>query len=169
MHPIALARWIVKPAKPDDPASKATRRKSPRKGQPLDIFAELVSFPALIDNPNFTIEVLYTREEEVRKWDEKRMWRRKGWATDYKTLLEVVDRQVFTNGADFLTLLPSDLPATFTTADLANACQCPLRLSQRIAYCFKVMGLFQHIGMQGRGYLYQITDRDVAVGFSHSE
>ena len=126
VHPIALARWVVKPAKSDEPASKPSRRKSPKKGQPLDIFTELVSFPALIHNPNFTLEVLYTYEEEVRKWDERRMWRRKGWATDYKTLLEVVDRQVYTSAEDLLALLPPDLPPTFTAADLANACQCPI-------------------------------------------
>ena len=88
------------------------------------------------------------------------MWRRKGWATDYRTLLKVMDRQEFTSPDDFFTLLPSDLPATFTTADLAIACKCPVRLAQQVAYCLKGMGVIDHIGMRGRGYLYQVTDRE---------
>ncbi len=159
VHPIALKRWIVKPAKPDDVSSKPSRRKSPKRGRVLDIFTELVSFPKLIQNPNFTLEVLYTHEEEIRRWDERRMWRRKGWATDYRRLLEVIDRQEYTCPGDFYALLPSHLAVTFTVADLASACKCPARLARQAAYCLKHMGVIDHIGMRGRAYLYQVAEK----------
>jgi hypothetical protein len=56
------------------------RRKSPKRGRLEDLFWELVSIPQLLSNPNFSLEVLMIRGEEVRRYEGKRAWRRRGWA-----------------------------------------------------------------------------------------
>ena len=167
IYPIALERWIVKPVNPERPGSKPTRRKSPKRGKPLDIFSELVSFPTLVNQSNFSIEVLYTREEEIRRWAGKNAWRRKGWAIDYRNLLEVVESQLFTSAIDFRALLPDSLPGTFTVSDLVEASKCPLRLAQQAVYCLKNMGVIDHIGKKGRAYLYQMDAANSGVDQTH--
>jgi hypothetical protein len=159
VHPITLQKWIVKSAIPGDPISKPSRRKSPYRGSPLHIFAELVSIPKLIHNPNFTLEVLYTHEEDVRHWvGKKRAWRRKGWAIKYRKLIEVVGHELYSSASDFTTLLPGELPESFTTHDLATFCHCNKRLAGQMAYCLREMGVLDHIGKRRNAYLYQISD-----------
>ena len=65
IYPIAKEKWIVKPTKGN--GGEFTRRKSPKRGRVEDLFWEMVSFPQLLANPNFSIEVLLIREEEVRQ------------------------------------------------------------------------------------------------------
>jgi hypothetical protein len=158
VYPIAQTRWIVRPATPDNSTSAIIRRKSPKDGSPFAIFTELVSFPQLIKNLNFTIEVLYTQEEEYRKWEGRKAWRRKGWVIEKRNLLEVVGSTRYTCPADFLALLPMELPEQFTTSDLAKACKCRIRLARQMAYCLREMGGIHQIGKRGRAYLYQVAD-----------
>ena len=60
------------------------------------------------------------REEEARRYVGRRKWRRKGWVTAERRLLEVVDRRVFDKPADWLALLPEGFEP-FTARDLAEA------------------------------------------------
>ena len=108
---------------------------------------------------NFTIEVLYIYEEEVRQWVGKKAWRRRGWAIDYRQLLEVVEHQQYTCPDDFKVLLPADLPDIFTKDDLASYGKCRKRLAGRMAYCLREMGVIDHIGKRGNAYLYKIADK----------
>ena len=119
IYPIAQERWIVKRAKGN--SGGVTRRKSPKRGRVEDLFWEMVSFPHLLVNPNFSLEVVLIREEEVRRYEEKRNWRRRGWIIEERRLLEVVDRRLFEEGADLQALLPETVGKSFTTKDLAEA------------------------------------------------
>ena len=82
VYPIAQEKWIVKLAK--DNSVGFTRRKSPKRGRVEDLFWEMVSFP--FANPNFSLEVLMIREEEVRRYDGKRKWRRRGWVIEERRI-----------------------------------------------------------------------------------
>src|SRR5258707_1893380 len=90
------------------------RRKSPKRGRLEDLFWELVSIPQLLSNPNFSLEVLMIREEEVRRHDRRR---RKGWVLERRRLLEVMDQHLFTKSKDWLAFVPTGLNS-FTTVEL---------------------------------------------------
>ena len=152
VYPIAREKWIVKLAKDDQGAS--SRRKSPKRGKIEDLFGELVSFPNLIAHPNFTLDALLIQEEEVRHYDETRAWRRRGWVTEERRLLKVVDQRRFSTPADLSELLPADLGEPFTTSDLAKAIARPRRLAQRMAYCLREIGEIEAAGKQGNAILY---------------
>lgn len=152
VYPIARQKWIVKLA--EDGHSQLSRRKSPKRGMVEDVFAELVSFPTLLASPNFSLEVLLIHEEEVRRHDPRRAWRRRGWVTHERRLLEVVDRQHFETPADLADLLPPNLPEPFTTSDLAASLPRPRRLAQRMAYCLREMQVIDPVGKQGNTILY---------------
>src|SRR5215211_249820 len=76
VYPVIQEKWIVRTSD----GGIAVRRKSPKRGRLEDLFWELVSIPQLLSNPNFSLEVLLIRAEELRRYDGRRKkWRRKGW------------------------------------------------------------------------------------------
>jgi hypothetical protein len=153
IYPIAQEKWIVRLAK-NGSGIVSGRRRSPKRGSLEQVFRELVSFPGLIANPNFSLEVLFTREEEVRCHDAKRGWRRGGWITQERRLLDVVDRKVFKDAMDMLALIPPDLTGSWTTADLAEAIGQPRWLAQKMVYCLREAGVVRVVGKQGNAILY---------------
>ena len=152
VYPIAREKWIVKLA--EDGHSTASRRKSPKRGKIEDLFGELVSFPKLLAHPNFSLEVLLIQEEEIRRYDGRKGWRRRGWVIQERRLLQVVDQVRFSTPEDLGELLPLDLGEPFTTLDLARAIARPRRLAQRMAYCLREMGEIEAVGKQGNAILY---------------
>ena len=154
IHPIAREKWIVKLA--EDGQSELNRRKSPKRGTFEDIFGELVSFPQLLSHPNFSLLVLLIQEEEVRRYDGKRGWRRRGWVTHERRLLKVVGQRLFETPEDMKALIPDKLAEPFTTADLAAALGKSKRLAQKMAYCLREMGAIAQVGKRGRAILYSL-------------
>ena len=100
IYPIVQEKWIVR--LPTGDRVTAVRRKSPKRGRFEDLFWELVSIPQLLSNPNFSLEVLMIREEEVRRYEGKRKWRTRGWVIEGRRLLDVVDQRLFGASADWL-------------------------------------------------------------------
>jgi hypothetical protein len=151
IYPIAQEKWIVRLAK--DERQAVTRRKSPKRGRVEDLFWEIVRIPQLLSNCNFSLEVLMTREEEVRRYEGRRKWRRRGWVIEERRLLEVVGRKVFEEPASWLALLPHG-SQPFTSKDLAAAIGIRLKLAQKMAYSLRKARLLRSTGRRGRADLY---------------
>jgi hypothetical protein len=154
VHPVASERWLVRV---DADGAMTDRRRSPKRGQPLDLFDELVAFPELVAHPNFRIELVLVREEEIRgpvaagvHYRYPKQWRRLD-----RRLLDVVEIVRIDTPGDLLGLLPTGLPEQFTSADIAAASRRPKRLATRTAYCLQRAGATRCIGNLGRLRLYQ--------------
>jgi len=154
VYPIPQEKWIVRLAA--DGLTPISRRKSPRRGRVEHLFLELVSFPELATQPNFSIEVLLTKEEEVWQDDKRGSWRRKGWSIADRRLVNIVASILLESPGDFLALLPPELPNPFTTLDLARALHQPRYLAQKMAYCLRAMGIVEVVDKRGNAWLYQI-------------
>ena len=152
VYPIAREKWLLK--LPQEEGGEAERRKSPKRGQIEELFRELVSFPELLAERNFSLEVVFTEEEEVRRYDGRRRWRRRGWKTEERRLLSVVERRLFEGPKDAAALLPPGLPERFTTADLAQAIGRSRWWGQKMAYCLRNVGVIEAVGRRGRSILY---------------
>jgi hypothetical protein len=152
IYPIAQEKWITRLTK-DDP-KRVARRKSPKRGRLEDLFWSLVAIPQLLSNPNLSLEVVMIREEEARRYVGKRAWRRRGWSVEERRLLEVLDQRLFTKSSDWLVFLPAALKS-FTSKDLAEAMGVRRELAQKMAYCFRQMGIVEFIGKEGRANLYR--------------
>lgn len=75
VYTIPVEKWLLK--YPQEGGGGApVRRKSPRRGRPVDVFDELVRFPYLLKLPNFTLNLILIHEEEVRWPAEGRAWRK---------------------------------------------------------------------------------------------
>lgn len=152
VHPIAREKWIVRLA--EDGESRLGRRKSPKRGVVEDVFDELVSFPELLAHRNFSMDVLLIQEEEVRRYDDTRAWRRHHWVTQERRLLQVVDQRLFETPEDMRAVIPSALAEPFTTADLAEAIAKPRWLAQKMAYCLRRMRAIRSVGKRRNAVLY---------------
>jgi hypothetical protein len=152
VFPIAIEKWVIRLS--DDGAAQEGRRKSPKHGTILELFRELVSFPHLISHPNFALEVLLIREEEVRQRGLARNWRRRGWGTVERRLVQVVERRLFTTPADLAALIPASLEEPFTTIELSEAIHQPRWLSQKMIYCLRNAGVVAEAGKQGNATRY---------------
>jgi hypothetical protein len=149
IYPIIQEKYIVRSALA---SGVDVRRKSPKRGRLEDLFWELVSIPLLLSNPNFSLEVLMIKAEEVRRNDRRR---RKGWVLEGRRLLEVLDQHVFTNSEDWLAFVPAGL-THFTTGDLATGMK--KELAQKLAYCLRHGSMIELIGKRGRANLYRVSE-----------
>jgi hypothetical protein len=152
VYPVAQEKWITRVA--EDGCLRLGRRRSPRHGGVEDLFNELVSFPNLLRDPHFSIEVVLIEEEEIRRHDDLKGWRRKGWLTCERQLLQVFESRLFTCPADLAQLIPPALAEPFTTLDLALALHQPRRLAQRMVYCLRLLDCLRISGKKGRAIQY---------------
>lgn len=143
VHPIAIEKYIVT----TDIANEViSRRKSPKKGKLMDLFDELIRIPDLMAEENFILEILMTKEEEIRCKDGKGSWRRKGISIKDRKLLEVTQKVTFKGKKDFLIFLPDELPQNFTNKHLAKTLKVTIYKARKITYCFRKMNLIREVG-----------------------
>lgn len=152
LHPVAYERTITRV---DADGVIVSRRKSPRRGTVYHVFPELLSLPAVLLHPNFALEVVLIREEQVWVDDGKGSWRRKHWSMGDRRLLEVVGSVPLSSLDDFAALLPPDLPPEFDVTDLAKAVKQQKVLARKMAYCLRALGVIELIGRRGRAHLYR--------------
>lgn len=155
VHPVAVEKWITKIGA--DGETFLSRRKSPKRGSLYDLFDELVSFPHLILNPRFSVEVVLIKEEEMRCEDGKGSWRRKGTSIKDHILLEVASRTLFRSGGDFLQLLPAGWTGPSTNRELAKALKQPYFRIARMTYCLSRMGIVKSLGKRGNSILFGLA------------
>jgi hypothetical protein len=151
VYPIPCEKWI---ARVDHCGVQVGRRRSPKRGAYEDVFEELVSIPELPRSPNFSLELLLIREEEVRRHDSSRCWRRRGWVTHERRLLDVVGQRTIENPADLSAFIPVPLAEPFAASDLAKSLNLPLRLARMMIYCLRKAGCIALAGKRGRAALY---------------
>ncbi len=152
LHPIAQERTITRV---DADGVIGSRRKSPRRGTVYHVFPELLSLPAVLQHPNFVLEVVLIREEQVWIDDGKGSWRRKHWSIHDRRLLDVLNTIPLNTAADFAALLPSDLDPLFDSSDLAKGLRQQRYLAQKMAYCLREMHVLEVVGKRGNSLLYR--------------
>ena len=154
VHPISKERWISR-FSPE--AVLIARRRSPKSGKLIDIFEELVRIPDLINDGNFTLDVLMIKDEEVRCEDGLGSWRRKGVSIKDRILIDVVERHEFNTRYDFLKLIPESVLPRFTNRELADSLRVPTYKIQKATYCMKKMGLINVVEKQRNAFVFELA------------
>lgn len=153
IYPVAQEKWIVRQTAVGQPIS---RRKSPKRGQPLDIFKELVRIPQLLAHPNLSVGILLTQQEEILRDDGRGSWRRKGWSIYDRQLLAVEEELLFRQPSDFLQLLPDHLPDPFTNRQLAQTAKISNSMARRVTYTLRHCDVLAVTDKQGNAHIYTI-------------
>jgi len=158
IYPLAREKWILRIAIDNGLERVLARRKSPRRGQPLDMFNELVRIASFLTRPNFSLEVLHIQQEDVWLDDGKGSWRRKGVSVVDRRLVGVLERDVFTTPHAYRRFPPPVLPPEFTTRELAARLGVARQRAARVAYTLRATGALAQIGKRGHSNLYRILD-----------
>lgn len=160
VHPVTFEKWVVQV---DEKGNRLSRRKSIYRGHLCQVFEELVRLPELVNHPNFSLEIPFIREEEIRCRDGKGSKHRKKVSLKDRKLLEVVSTHIFTNPQDFLMFLPEQLPVPFSNRDLEAATQWPLFRCRQVTYCLRKMEALDLAGKKGNELLYAISEKMTAA------
>ena len=156
VYPIAKVKWIVYVSNSGEFVRK---RKSPKRGKIIDLFIEMVHLSDLINDKNFSFEVLLIEEEELRCDNGKGSWRRRGVSIKDRKLLKVFDRVIFEDRTDFLKILPDNLELPFTNRVLAKKLGTSIKLAQKITYCLRKMNALIIDGKKNRELLFRVPQR----------
>lgn len=146
----------------------ARRRLSPKRGQLLDVFDELVHFTRVFPHPRLALEVPLVEIEEWRHPGHgRRRWRRDGdFQVEDQKLVEIHSQHRLDTINDLAALAACPLPTPFHTAQLAAGLDIPRWSAQRIAYCLHRMGALQQVGKQRNARLYCWNDGILSTGFT---
>jgi len=135
------------------------RRWSPKRGGPLDLFDELVSFVQVFPHPRLVLDVPLVEAEQWRaaQGSKRRARGRAHRVVDWR-LLRVCQTLRLRCGADLARLIGCSLPEVFHSGDLAAGLEVERWVAQRIAYCLRHAGTIQQVGRRREGVLYRWSD-----------
>ena len=157
VKPIVHSKLLVKC---DAKGGQVTsRRRSPKRGQLLDLFDELVHFTRVFPHRRLTLEVPLI---DIEQWrypghGRRRRWRLGDQQSEDQRLLGVRQTHRFRTCADLVRLVPAGLCQPFHTGHLAESLGIDRWRAQRIAYCFHQMKATRLVGKQGNARLYVWT------------
>lgn len=153
--PIATRKTLVRI---DDLGRQTGTRRSPKRGDWIEVFGELTSLRELLGDPNLSVDVVLIHEEEIRCPTSRRRW--KDWTVHDRRLVEVVDCVTFQDPIDYLAFIPTSLEEPFTTGELAVAIGRPRSMAQKVAYTLRHLGSLRVVGKRGNAFLYE---REIAI------
>lgn len=156
VKPIVATKLLVKFDKRG--GAEIERRKSPKRGELIDLFDELVYFTRVFPHERLTLEIVLVDVEEHR-FPGRGKRRRRNPKRDFQVadqhLVRVVSKHRFATCADLWRLLPKRMPAEFHTGELARRMKRPRWIAQRIAYCLRETGAAEVVGKQGNAIVYR--------------
>ena len=153
IKPIVIERRIVRRDRADGPDRSS--RRSPKRGELLDVFDELVALARVFPHEKLVIEVVGVGIDEIR------VDRRRGYRVVDRRLVEVISSATLRTADDLWSLLPVGLDGPFTTLDCARKLGRSVEFAQRLAYCLRHAGAVEERGFDRRRRVYE---RAGAVG-----
>lgn len=126
------------------------------------IFKDLVSFKTCFKEGRLEFELLLV-EEEVEQEFAGFYGKRPHYSRLQRDLVEVLDSRKVASSKDFLSMLPDDLPETFTNKDLRERLDIKggsrrkKKISGCMTYSLCSLGILDRVGKTGNAYLFSIS------------
>jgi hypothetical protein len=157
VKPIVCRRLLVKQNREGGRVTE--RRMSPKRGNVLDLFEELVHFTRVFPHERLTLEVPLVDVEEWRYpgHGRRRRWRRRDHQIEDQKLVAVHETLRLRTTSDLRAIVRCPLPRPFHTGHLAEGLGVDRWIAQRIAYCFRETGTARAVGKQGNTLLYEFN------------
>lgn len=153
--PIAKTRWYCV----TDTVSGETSglRKSPRRGNVYDAFAELYKIKMLLKNENLYFHFILLDITEMRRTVKKTRRNRKGVEL-VERIPNGIEEEIFIDGiGDFRKLIPDGLPSPFTSRDFAKAIKRTRDYASTSLNVLEYVGAVKRVGKDKNSYLYEIN------------
>lgn len=162
VKPVIVRKRLVTLTRKDGKAKRS--RWSPKRGDLLDMFEDLVHFSTIFPRDRLTLEIVLIESEEIRVDRKVTGWRKKKYKCLDQKLVQVQQRVELRSNADLLSQLPMEhLPMPFDTAELAAAMHRPRWFAQKVAYCLRKTGATQMAGKRGNSQLYRVRKRGMTA------
>ena len=157
VKPIVASKVLVKKAAKG--GEVLSRRTSPKRGQILDLFDELVHFTNVFPHSGLTLEVLLVEIEEWRfpGHGRRRRWRADNHEVEDQRLVAIRGKHRLRTADNLARLVRCPLPAPFHTGHLAQSLGVRRWVAQRIVYCLQRMGSMKLVGKEGNARLYEFN------------
>lgn len=159
VYPAVRAKWLCWIDPQSGEISK--RRRSPKTGKPYEAFIELYKIKVFLNDPHFRLNIVMVDVEEYRNLD--------GWSNDKKKGSHRVERipvgigeKIEINStADYIKLIPEELPEKFTSQDFKKASSLSISAAQTALNVLSYVGAVSRVGKQGNRIIYtRATDED---------
>lgn len=133
-----------------------SRRMSPKRGNVLDVFEELIYFTRVFPHPNLTIEIPMVEVEQLRGPQQKRRHWHKGYKVHDVRLETIAENFELRDPGDLFRLIQwPRTPDRFNTADLASAIDRPRWFAQKVAYVLRQTGAIDPVNRSRTGVVYR--------------
>jgi len=154
VKPLVARKTLVRLARRG--GKEVSRRLSPKQGQLLDLFHELIYFTRVFPHRRLTLQTPLVEIEERRYpgHGRRRRWRQNDFVVEDQRLVAVVGVHTFQTNGDLLALLPTELPDPFHSGHVADGLGIQRWVAQRIVYCLRKTGAAENCGKAGNTLLY---------------
>ncbi len=158
IKPIVARKRVITLAGRDGEVIRS--RMSPKRGELLDLFQDLVHFANVFPMKRLTLQFVLIEAEETRIDRARPKRRGKKYISLDQRLVGVGQSIELSSARDLLDLLPVELlPSPFDTSHLAAAMERPRWFAQKVSYCLRHTGIAKLAGKRGNNQLYQLAPR----------
>ena len=157
VHPIAAVKWISWV----DPATHeiAPRKRSPKKGRPIDLLPELYSFLPYLSNPRLRYYLLLLEVEDFRLLNGRRSKDRKRGSERYERIpLSLLGELEINEPAEFAHIVPRELPGVFTVREFSALTGLVGRDAYSAVRVLSALGFFREGEKRGRAMTWERVD-----------
>lgn len=150
VHPLIACKKIIKVDKND--GLVISKRKSPIKKRPIDIFDELYSLRNYILDPNFSLCICLIEADEIRTNETRRHKIKK-----VDTLPSALIAEIHLNSPDdYRQFIPTNLPEQFTSAEFAKAAHTSNNTARSCLNTLSAINLVERVGKRGNSILFTV-------------
>lgn len=155
VYPIASHKTIFKM---NEENHLISNKKSPKKGNPLEIFYELYKIKNYLNNPNLSFKIVMLNMDEYRKEVKKKHYRSSGYERIVQIPKEIEEIFDLKNKDDYLNLLNKyQLNENFISKEFAKATHLTIKKASVALNVLTSMEIISRIGKVNRSYLYKLN------------
>ncbi len=153
VYPVARTKWLLWISEATGEVTK--KRRSPKLGQPYEIFYELYQIRTLLQHPRLRLCVVLLELEEYRTLNGWSRDKKKG-STRYDRIPVDIAEELYIGGPeDYLKLIPETLGSSFTVKDFKAASGLSLYASGLALSVLHTVGAAARTGKRGNAYVYE--------------
>lgn len=153
VYPIAHIKWLRWIN--ESTGEISAKRKSPKTGTKYQVFKELYKIKSYLDHPNLHLRIVLLDVEEYRLLNGWSQDKKKGSTRNDGIPVAIYDEIYIEKFQDYKNFIPKDLPDTFTVADYKKITKLSTKDAGTALNILKHLNIIEHIGKQGRAFLYQ--------------
>jgi hypothetical protein len=153
VYPVARTKWLLWI---DETTGEVTKkRRSPKVGQPYEIFYELYQIRSLLAHPRLRLCIVLLELEEYRTLNGWSKDKKKGSTRYDRIPVGIAGELHIDSVADYITLIPESLENTFTVKDFKAASGLSLYASGLALNVLHTVGAVVRTGKKGNAFVYE--------------